>query len=1216
MTATTHPTFDLLAPLPVGRLAIEASAGTGKTYALAALATRFVAEADVGIGELLIVTFTRAATTELRARVRTRLAEAAAHLARPDPPSIGDDPVLRHLAATDRELRRVRLEQAVTDFDAATISTIHGFAAQVLATIGAAGGADPDLALVDDGLDLAREVCADVLATASVEGHDDLPKLGALTSDVLTVLGSPDLLVQPEAHQMGASDADLLRARLVQRAVRSVDAHRRRHGSRGFTDVLTDLRDALRRPDTAAAAIAALRARYRVALIDEFQDTDPVQWAIFSTLFTDPPGSPGDPPSLVLVGDPKQAIYAFRGANVHTYVDAVTSPGGSIRSLATNHRSDGAAVRAVDALLDGLSFGSEEIAFAEVAATPEHEHRRLTDRAGQPLPALSIRLAVGDDLRRNKNLTVKQPDGDQAVWSDLVAQVRHLLDHAHLPPTVAPSSVLVERPDPGENTDGESGRVGPRVQPSDIAVLVRSFKEAGDVQQHLVEQGVPAVLARGGSVLESDAAEQWRWLLDAVARPSDPTRARTFALSWFVGHDAGWVATCTDEDLAQLQDRLRTWGEALSSGGVTVLLRRVWSESGVTARVLARPDGDRAVTDLEHLAELVRTQVPGGRASVAALLALLDTEPEADPDLELEGNLASRRVESEAEAVQILTVWVAKGLEFPITCCPTLWKPPRNDAVIYQDTDLDARAFDLAGGHHWPTEPEARLRGDAARAETSGEDLRLLYVALTRARHQTLLWWVPGWEADTGGLARVLFGRTDDGRLGHPVTAGPTPTPADPAAAIARIAALVEPGVIAVGTHGRVPAPAHRWSATAPMAPDTALGLSTLDRTLDRTRHRWSFTAISARADHDHLDRQTSGTDALGPDEPPGGADEALPASGDEADLDAPMPLPAVDGPTLPALAELIEASGQGVLFAAGTAPHEPPPGLVTSPLASLPASAEVGTLVHEILEQVCFDGPDLRARLRQELGRQLSWRRLDLTPVGPTGRTEPASAEQGRSLLADGLAAALETSLGAMFDHRPLSSFSAPDRLVELGFELRLGEGGRTATDRDIGRLLLDHLPDHDPFRPWAEQVAAGAFAVDLAGHLNGSIDLILRVVAPDRPPRFAVLDYKTNRLHDRGVAPEPHHYQQPSMAAAMAHHHYPLQALLYAVALHRYLRWRQPGYEPATHLAGATYLFVRGMAGPTTPVTDGQPDGVSAWPLPSEAVAALSDLLHGRQP
>ncbi len=1196
MTTITHPTFELLSPLPTGRLAIEASAGTGKTYALAALATRFVAEAGVGVGELLVVTFTRAATTELRARVRERLSGAAAHLALDDPPT-GADPLLDHLALTDRELRRARLEQAVTDFDAATISTIHGFAAQVLATIGAAGGADPDLALVDDGLDLAREVCADVLATASVEGHDDLPKLSTFTAEVITALGTPDLVVLPDAHQDGATDSDRLRAALVRRAVDAVGGHRRRQGSRGFGDVLTDLRDALARPGTAPAAVAALRSRYRVALIDEFQDTDPVQWAIFSTLFTDPPGAPdtGDRPSLVLVGDPKQAIYAFRGANVHTYVQAVAGPGGEVRSLATNHRSDGAVLEATEALLSGLTFGSDDIAFAPVAATAAHRQRRLTDAEGQPLPALSIRLGTGFEPRDlTRSDTVRKEVGERAIWIDLVAQIRHLLDHAHLPP--------------------ESDAAPKRVRPSDIAVLVRSYQEATDAQRHLTEQGVPAVLARGGSVLASDAAEQWRWLFEALARPSDPSRARTFALSWFAGHDGAWVATCTDEDLAQLQDQLRTWADALAAGGVTALLRRVWSESGVTARVLARPDGDRAVTDLEHLAELFRTQVPGGRASVAALLAILDTEPEKQPDLELEGNLASRRVESEAQAVQILTVWVAKGLEFPITCCPTAWKPPRDDAVLYQDEALGHRAYDLAGGHHWPTEPEARLRAEAARAEARGEDLRLLYVALTRAKHQTLLWWLRGWDSDKSGLTRVLFGRTDDGRLGQPVAAGPTAVPSDPVAEVQHIAEQASPGVITVGTFGRGGAASRdRWKPEQTAASDAPLVVATLDRGLDRSRHRWSFTAISARAAEDH-DGGRVATDAGGPDEPPGGADEALPPSGDEPDLDAAPP----EAPTetvATATEPETDPSGQGRLFTDGAGDATPGPvAVVMSPLASLPASAEVGTLVHEILEQVAFDGADLRARLRDELGRQLSWRRLDLTPVGPSGRPEPPSPEQGRALLVDGLQAALGTPLGPQFDHRPLTSFGAADRLTELGFELRLGEGGRVASDRDIGRLLLDHLPDSDPFRPWAEQVADGTFDVDLAGHLNGSIDLILRITDPDRPPRFAVLDYKTNRLHDRGVTPEPHHYRPASMIAAMSQHHYPLQALLYAVALHRYLRWRQPGYDPATHLAGAAYLFVRGMAGPATPAADGQPDGVCAWHLPPATVAALSDLLHGR--
>ncbi|MEO6987708.1 MAG: PD-(D/E)XK nuclease family protein, partial [Aquihabitans sp.] len=253
----------------------------------------------------------------------------------------------------------------------------------------------------------------------------------------------------------------------------------------------------------------------------------------------------------------------------------------------------------------------------------------------------------------------------------------------------------------------------------------------------------------------------------------------------------------------------------------------------------------------------------------------------------------------------------------------------------------------------------------------------------------------------------------------------------------------------------------------------------------------------------------------------------------------------------------------------------------------------------------------DLHAVVRDQLGRELSWRSISLAPSLPD-----ATEEDGRARLVDGIIASLHTPLGPLFDGRRLSDIAEADRLPELGFELHLPQSGRLPTDRDIGALLLAHLSADDPFRPWAEEVAAGVFDVELAGHLNGEIDAVLRVTSPERPDRYVVVDYKTNRLHQRDTPPLPGDYGPEPMVAQMAHHHYPLQALLYSVALHRYLRWRVPAYDPAVHLGGAAYLFVRGMSGGGNDGLPDAPHGVCSWAIPPTAVVALSDLLAGVEP
>jgi exodeoxyribonuclease V beta subunit len=214
---------------------------------------------------------------------------------------------------------------------------------------------------------------------------------------------------------------------------------------------------------------------------------------------------------------------------------------------------------------------------------------------------------------------------------------------------------------------------------------------------------------------------------------------------------------------------------------------------------------------------------------------------------------------------------------------------------------------------------------------------------------------------------------------------------------------------------------------------------------------------------------------------------------------------------------------------------------------------------------------------------------------------------------LADALVPLHRTPLGPLADGRTLGEIGLPDRLRELTFELPLsggdlrgpGPGPGEARLGDLAPLVRAHLPADDPLATYAEHLEQPALGDQpLRGYLTGSIDAVLRLPTG----RFLVVDYKTNFL-----GPAVADYSRPRMAEAMLHSHYPLQALLYGAVLHRYLRWRLRGYDPDTHLGGALYLFVRGMAGPDTPDADGSPAGVFSWRTPSSLVLALSDLLDG---
>jgi exodeoxyribonuclease V beta subunit len=277
----------------------------------------------------------------------------------------------------------------------------------------------------------------------------------------------------------------------------------------------------------------------------------------------------------------------------------------------------------------------------------------------------------------------------------------------------------------------------------------------------------------------------------------------------------------------------------------------------------------------------------------------------------------------------------------------------------------------------------------------------------------------------------------------------------------------------------------------------------------------------------------------------------------------------------------------------------------VPSPMADLPLGAAFGTLVHRVLERLDATTDDVAEVLRDRCVAVLRDRSF----------ADVTAAE-----LATGLLPALQTPLGPLVFGRTLAAIAPADRLSELDFELPLLGGDEpraaTATVNAIADLLRRHLAADDPLSGYADVLGdplVGAQA--LRGYLGGSIDLVLRLRDGVGTPRYLVVDYKTNWLG--GFGPEGRlpltawDYRPTALRSAMMHAHYPLQALLYSVAVHRYLRWRQSAYDPAIHLGGVLYLFLRGMCGTSTPVVDGAPTGVFSWRPPDGLVEDLSKLL-----
>ncbi len=735
--STRH--FDICGSLPSpGVTVLEASAGTGKTFTIASLVARTVAEGLAPLSQILVVTFTRMATGTLRDRVRARLVSAEAGLGRmldageELPPG---DNVLARLGGDGpgpAAERRARLARALANFDSATITTTHGFCHMMLNALGVWGDVAPGAALLEDPQDMVEEVVDDLLARhALVHGTIPLSRREALQAG-LEVVRNPGVPLGPPADR-GDVTASGWRRRLAQGVRGEVRRRLLDANLLTYDDLLVRLADALQNPQRGAAACARLRRRYAVVLVDEFQDTDPVQWQVVKQAFgAGPPVGDGSPLSggtrLVLVGDPKQAVYAFRGADVHSYLDAVRAAGPRRHfTLELNWRSDAALLAAYDAFFGPLHLGHPEIIYRRVRATPPHTRPGLS---GAPSSAaLRVRVVPGDDrgLVRTGERLVQKDSAVRWIADDLAGDVVSLL---------ASGAELV-----GWTADDEvESRRG--LSPSDIGVLVRTNRQAVVVQAALRRAGVPVVVAGAQSVFSTPAARDWLRLLEALEQPASRSRAAAAALTPFVGLSADQLAVADEVTWEAVHSRLYLWAAVARSDGVAGLFGHISASESLPARLLADMEGERRLTDLAHVAELLHAEATSSQLGLAALRTWLAYRGEEPGTEATEADRRSRRLDSAEDAVHILTVHRAKGMEFPIVYCPYLWDNAPNDRpgapVMFHDAqDGGRRKLDV--GERGDATYQRHL--SAGQEERRGEDLRHLYVALTRAKHQAVVWW-------------------------------------------------------------------------------------------------------------------------------------------------------------------------------------------------------------------------------------------------------------------------------------------------------------------------------------------------------------------------------------------------------------------------------------------------------------------------------------------
>lgn len=1176
----------ILRPEP-GVTLIEASAGTGKTHMVTSLATIAIAE-GTPLDQVLLVTFTRAATGELRDRIWHRLVSVSRDLDEflrtGTAPADDASADLCHGDRAEVEVRRDRLRDAVANFDAATISTIHSFCDDVLNRIGFAGDVERETTFLDDPRELTRQVVDDLL----IQRFSDKPGgiLDGFTRSTAIEIANA-VVRNPLAHIV-PTDAEpgtweRMRIRFADAVRQRLDQRKRELRVMGYDDLLIRLDESLRGPNRDTVR-ARLHAHFSLVVVDEFQDTDAVQWSILDNGFSD------SETRLILVGDPKQAIYSFRGADVHAYLAARDRSGTSPQELRTNYRSDAGLLTALDTLFGSRDLGHPDIRYQTVEAadrgqpaTPvlasQGRGSRDPARPERELAAPAGRLETTrkpTPLRLRRVLRSKAPKTIGRAQAVVVDWARQFIAEDLAADIVFRLNTEATIPDAAIGPDAAARR---ELRPDDIAVLVQRHADAATVRDALWRSGVPAVLNGTGSVFATPSARDWIILLEAIESPAQSTRVRSALLTPFLGWEVDDIDRAGDARWDEVHDQLHEWRRMLRNRGPAGLFDRIAIDTDFHARVLGTMDGERTLTDLAHIARLLTARSAQADASAAVLLSWL-RERVANAEEERDVEAQQRRLETDARAVQVWTVHRSKGLEFPIVYVPYLWQPgwiPDDAIPEFHDPEADdgrgGRCVDVGGPRDgYPAHVDAHV------SERRGEEMRLAYVAMTRAKHQVVAWWAPSRDTVDSALTKLIFSpeRTEGTLDGTPSD--------DRAGTIFGILEQASAGTIAVeeavGADETEYAPATRQTGE--------LAVRQFTRTIDRDWRRTSYSGMTAWAH----ERATADELAVAESASTGGDTTGAAVEHDDRGIEDER----IIDPLLTA------ARGTG---ATGSSENTLDAHLLRSTPSvfdPMVGGARFGTMVHAVLEEVDFAATDIGAELRAAIAAVTSSTSMDTV--------EDVDVER----LAAGLEAAIETPLGPLAADTRLRDLARPDRLDELHFELPLGGGDEptgTVTMAAIADVVARTLPADDVLAGYHEHLASEALAQSVHGYLSGSIDLVARLGGRS-DGRFIVADYKSNWLGVDGEELSAWHYRPEAVRDAMVRAHYPLQAMLYTVALHRFLRSRVSGYAAERHLGGVLYLFLRGMTGPDTPRVDGQPCGVFAWHPPVQLVIELSDLLH----
>lgn len=1182
-------------PLHGARL-IEASAGTGKTFTIAGLYLRLLLghgsaetrhRVPLTVDQILVVTFTEAATAELRDRIRARIHDARIAFARGQ----SSDPVIQPLLNEfdDHKQAAEILLQAERQMDEAAVYTIHGFCQRMLTQNAFESGSRFNNEFVTDESHLKAQVVADYwrrnfyplpftlageirqlwsspsallsdisnyltgaplsLSVPAMKGSladlhtENLKKIDELKAqwresqdDVFTLISDSDInkrsytkkslptwleavnawaatettgydypdklekfaqnvLLEKtpkgsapqhavfEAIETFLANPISLKAPLLAHAIehcRVMLANAKNQKQwLSFDDLLTQLSASI---DTDESELLAARIRtlYPVAMIDEFQDTDPLQYSIFSRIYLNNPEC-----GWFMIGDPKQAIYGFRGADIFTYIKARNQVSAHY-TLGTNWRSSADMVQAVNqvfALPDSPFIYDSDIPFLPVKYSPNAE-KRIWTMGGQKQPALTYWLQEADDkpIPKGEYLT--------RMAEATASQIQTILTQAQ-----QGQACLV---------NGEKQKA---VQAGDIAVLVRTGSEGRMIKQALADQGIASVyLSNRDSVFTSSVAQDLQRLLQAVLTPENDRALRASLASELFALDAASLDALNNDEVVweNAVNEFKEYRKLWVQRGVLPMLRAVISKRHIAERLLEEgassqgENGERVLTDLMHIGELLQ-QASNELDSDHGLLRWL-AQSISDAENGLGGSDDQiQRLESERNLVQIVTIHKSKGLEYDLVFLPFVFSYREASEAKYYDAANDRTVLDITGN-------DASMK--QADKERLAEDLRLIYVALTRAVYACFI-----------GASPLRNGRSTKEptgvhrcAIGYLIQNGQEGGINDLHQGLTKQQDELDCVVVAD------PPQQLEEKYVAPQEEIYDLSAKELQNPIDRNWRITSYSGLvnqgSHHAEHDATIEIT-------------GFDIDSSEEQDEADL------------------------------------VEPERSIFTFPRGARP-----GTFLHSLFEEIEFTQPATTEENTQIILGLMESEQLDeewLPILQQLIDTVLATPLDGKSLL--------------------LNQKAPSQRLVEMEFLLPIEVLSAPALNRVIQR--------HDPLSAKAGNLGFQT----VQGMLKGFIDLVF-----EHQGKYYVLDWKSNHLGD-----DVTHYHGEALKSAMADHRYDLQYQIYALALHRFLRSRLANYQYEQHFGGVYYLFLRGM--------DGQSDhGIFAAKPTFEFLQEMDRLIDGQ--